>query len=111
MSSSSGASSAAVAQDVLDRVRDDLQHQRGLDRWREDGPLLQKRLEVLARFVAKIAEPNPKPAALPRTVNRLALFAPGDCLSVRIAGVPIEVVQAEDRRIKNVRIFRPHAVK
>ena len=28
-------------------------------------------------------------------------------VEVKIAGVPMEVVQAEDRRIKNVRIFRP----
>ena len=36
---------------------------------------------------------------------------PESGVSVRIAGVPIEVIQAEDRRIKNARIFRPTSPK
>mgnify|MGYP002143986669 FL=1 len=47
----------------------------------------------------------------PKTLNGLVLEhlqdIPESGVSVKIAGVPIEVVQAEDRRIKTVRIFRP----
>ncbi len=49
----------------------------------------------------------------PKTLNGLVLEhlqdIPESGVSVKIAGVPIEVVQAEDRRIKTVRIFRPAA--
>ncbi len=51
----------------------------------------------------------------PKTLNGLLLEhlqdIPEAGLSIKIAGVPIEVVQAEDRRIKTVRIFRPNAKK
>lgn len=47
----------------------------------------------------------------PKTLNGLVLEhlqdIPESGVSVKITGVPIEVVQAEDRRIKTVRIFRP----
>lgn len=71
-----------VEQRVLDRVRADVVSQRGLERWREDQALLRKRLEVLSRFLKKIESPNPKPSATPKTIARLAPYAPGDCLSV-----------------------------
>ena len=51
----------------------------------------------------------------PKTLNGLLLEhlqdIPEAGVSVKIAGIPIEVVQAEDRRIKNVRIFRSAAKK
>ena len=47
----------------------------------------------------------------PKTLNGLVLEhlqdIPESGVSVKIAGVPIEVGQAEDRRIRTVRIFRP----
>jgi len=51
----------------------------------------------------------------PKTLNGLILEhlqdIPESGVSMKISGTPIEVVQAEDRRIKNVRIFRPHSTK
>jgi hypothetical protein len=76
-----------VAESVLRRVRADVTSQRGLERWREDAPLLRKRLEVLSRFLEKLESPNPRPAAIPRQVVRLAPYAPGDCLSVLTASL------------------------
>lgn len=47
----------------------------------------------------------------PKTLNGLILEhlqdIPESGLSVRIAGVAMEIVQAQDRRIRMVRIFRP----
>jgi len=74
-----------VAQSVLDRVRKDFLSQRGLERWREDPTLLQKRVDALSRFLRKIESPNLKPAATPTQIVRLAPYAPGDCLSVLTA--------------------------
>jgi len=49
----------------------------------------------------------------PKTLNGLILEhlqdIPESGLSVRIAGVAMEIVQAQDRRIRMVRIFRPQA--
>ena len=47
----------------------------------------------------------------PKTLNGLLLETlqdlPDGSVSVRIGGVPIEVVQTQDRVIKTVRLFRP----
>ena len=47
----------------------------------------------------------------PKTLNGLLLEylreIPETGLSVRIAGVPIEVIQTQDRMVRMVRIFRP----
>ncbi|MDB5799319.1 MAG: magnesium and cobalt efflux protein CorC [Rhodocyclales bacterium] len=47
----------------------------------------------------------------PKTLNGLVLEhledIPESGVSVKVAGVPIEVLQTEDRRVKTVRLFRP----
>jgi Mg2+/Co2+ transporter CorB len=49
----------------------------------------------------------------PKTLNGLILEhledIPESGVSIKVAGVPIEVLQTEDRRIKTVRLFRPPA--
>jgi Mg2+/Co2+ transporter CorB len=49
----------------------------------------------------------------PKTLNGLILEylqdIPESGVSIKIAGVPIEVLQTEDRRIKTVRLFRPRS--
>lgn len=69
---------------VLSRVRGDIESGRGLDRWRDDAEGLASRKAALARFLAKVAQVNPKPSALPKTVRRPAPFQDGDCLSVQL---------------------------
>lgn len=72
----------SVDSQVLEQVRTDITSERGLDRWREDPASLEKRRSVLRKFFEKISSANPKPAAPPRLIVRLAPFAAGDCLSV-----------------------------
>jgi hypothetical protein len=72
-----------VNRDVLQRVRSDIQADRGLDLWREDPTLLAKRRTALAKFLETIKADNPRPSPLPKTVVRSAPFAEGDCLAVR----------------------------
>lgn len=67
---------------VLRRVRSDVEAERGLDRWRDDPKSLTRRKGALARFLAKIEQPNPKPSALPKLIVRKAPFRQGDCLSI-----------------------------
>lgn len=51
----------------------------------------------------------------PKTLNGLLLEhlqdIPESGLSVKIGGVPMEIVQAQDRKIRMVRIFRPRAAE
>lgn len=72
-----------VDQGVLERVRSDIQGERGLELWREDPKLLARRQAALAKFLETIQTENPKPSQLPKTVVRRAPFAEGDCLAVR----------------------------
>jgi len=81
--------------------------------WNDDGSVIvdgSQHLRTLNRTLGLNL-----PLDGPKTLNGLILEhlqdIPESGVSVKIAGTPIEVVQAEDRRIKNVRIFRPHAVK
>ena len=81
--------------------------------WNDDGSVIvdgSQHLRTLNRTLGLNL-----PVDGPKTLNGLILEhlqdIPESGVSVKIAGTPIEVVQAEDRRIKNVRIFRPHAVK
>lgn len=67
---------------VLNRVRKDIELENGLDRWLDDPKTLSQRKSALARFLAKIEQPNPKPSALPKLIVRRAPFKKGDCLSV-----------------------------
>jgi hypothetical protein len=71
--------------DILAKVRADLAAEAGLERWADEGPaVLAKRRERLARFVAEIERPNPKPRPFPKLVVRKPIFEAGDCLAVRL---------------------------
>ena len=78
-------------------------------RWGEDGSVIADGSQPLRALNRKLGLNLPVDG--PKTLNGLVLEhlqdIPESGLSVRIAGVPIEVMQAEDRRIKTVRIFRP----
>lgn len=82
-------------------------------RWGEDGSVIADGSQPLRALNRKLGLNLPVDG--PKTLNGLVLEhlqdIPESGLSVRIAGVPIEVVQAEDRRIKTVRIFRPQTGK
>jgi Mg2+/Co2+ transporter CorB len=82
-------------------------------KWGKDGSVLTDGSQQIRALNRKLGLNLPLDG--PKTLNGLLLEhlqdIPESGVSVRIAGVPIEVVQAEDRRIKNVRIFRPAAQK
>ena len=82
-------------------------------RWGEDGSVIADGSQPLRALNRKLGLNLPVDG--PKTLNGLVLEhlqdIPESGLSVRIAGVPIEVMQAEDRRIKTVRIFRPQTGK
>jgi hypothetical protein len=67
---------------VLGRVRKDIQSDSGLERWNDDAKALAARRVALAKFLAKVESPNPKPSAPPKLVVRKPPFMEGDCLSV-----------------------------
>jgi hypothetical protein len=73
-----------VESGVLGRVRSDIKCERGLDRWRDDSKGLAKRKAALAKFLAQVEQPNPKPEPPPKCVIRRAPFKRGDCLSVQL---------------------------
>ncbi|MDD2667267.1 MULTISPECIES: CNNM domain-containing protein [Zoogloea] len=81
--------------------------------WGADGSVLADGSQHLRALNRKLGLSLPLDG--PKTLNGLILEhlqdIPESGVSVKIAGVPIEVVQAEDRRIKNVRIFRPQPPK
>ena len=81
--------------------------------WRDDGSVIVDGGQNLRTLNRKLDLALPLDG--PKTLNGLLLEhlqdIPESGVSVKIAGVPIEVVQAEDRRIKNARIFRPAAPK
>jgi Mg2+/Co2+ transporter CorB len=81
--------------------------------WGADGSVLTDGSQHLRALNRKLGLSLPLDG--PKTLNGLILEhlqdIPESGVSVKIAGVPIEVVQAEDRRIKNVRIFRPQPPK
>ena len=82
-------------------------------RWGEDGSVIADGSQPLRALNRKLGLNLPVDG--PKTLNGLVLEhlqdIPESGLSVRIAGVPIEVMQAEDRRIKTVRIFHPQTGK
>lgn len=69
---------------VLQRVQDDFNSGRGLDRWTEDERAFARRQDAIRKFINKISELNPRPKKPPRFVIRAPKFAPGDCLSIRL---------------------------
>jgi Mg2+/Co2+ transporter CorB len=77
--------------------------------WGKDG-------SVLVDGAASLRELNRRlglelPIDGPKTLNGLLLEyledIPDSGLSVKIAGIPIEVIQAQDRRVRTARLFRP----
>ncbi|WP_079436659.1 HlyC/CorC family transporter [Zoogloea sp. LCSB751] len=81
--------------------------------WGADGSVLTDGSQHLRDLNRKLGLSLPLDG--PKTLNGLILEClqdiPESGVSVKIANVPIEVVQAEDRRIKTARIFRPHKRK
>ena len=81
--------------------------------WDKDGSVLTEGSQQIRTLNRKLGLSLPLDG--PKTLNGLLLEhlqdIPESGVSVRIAGVPIEVIQAEDRRIKNARIFRPTSPK
>ncbi|MDD3353193.1 transporter associated domain-containing protein, partial [Zoogloea sp.] len=79
--------------------------------WRADGSVVTDGSQHIRALNRKLGLNLPIDG--PKTLNGLILEhlqdIPESGVSVKIAGVAIEVVQAEDRRIKNARIFRPRA--
>ena len=75
----------ALDPQVFARVKDDVDHGRGLDRWRDDSHGLARRRAALGAFVGKIAAPNSRPRKLPKAVVRAPKFKAGDCLSIHVA--------------------------
>lgn len=67
---------------TLERVRSDIENERGLARWRDTAKDFARRKEVLTKFLAQLESPNPRISALPKMVFRKAPFKKGDCLSV-----------------------------
>jgi Mg2+/Co2+ transporter CorB len=77
--------------------------------WGEDGSVLVDGSQNLRALNRKLGLNLPLDG--PKTINGLVLEhlqeIPETGLSLRIGGVPIEVVQTQDRMIRTVRIFQP----
>lgn len=57
----------------------------GLELWKEAGKsVLEKRQVVLAKFLAKLEHPNPKPRRKKTRPKAVSPFALGDCLSIQL---------------------------
>jgi len=72
-----------VDEAILERIRGDIESERGLDVWRDDPKDLAKRKRALEAFLQKIQSANPHPSSPPKTILRRAPFEEGDCLAVR----------------------------
>jgi Mg2+/Co2+ transporter CorB len=79
--------------------------------WDEDASVLVDGSQNLRELNRKLGLKLPLDG--PKTLNGLILEhlqdIPETGLSMRIAGVPIEVVQTEDRMVRTARVFRPAA--
>jgi Mg2+/Co2+ transporter CorB len=78
--------------------------------WDEDGSVLVDGTQNLRELNRRLGLDLPVQG--PKTLNGLILEylqdIPEADLSVRINGVPIEVIQAEDKMVRMARLFRPH---
>ncbi len=71
---------------VIRQVKNDFKHGRGLELWRDASEKYYKgRVKALEKFIEKIEIPNSSPKKMPRTVVRKALYAAGDCLSIKLS--------------------------
>jgi len=79
-------------------------------RWDSDGSALVEGTAPLREINRKLGLALPLDG--PKTLNGLILEhlqdIPESGVSVKIAGVPMEILQTQDRVIKMVRLFRPH---
>lgn len=71
--------------EVLKRVQEDFESDRGLERWDEGRDGRAKRRAVLAKFIAKISSPKERPKKPRKIVVRAPKFQAGDCLSVQLS--------------------------
>lgn len=75
-----------LAPEVLQKVVDDFQAERGHDLWKEASEKdYRQRCQKLAAFIQKLQTPNPKPKKPPKVVIRKPIYQAGDCLSVRLS--------------------------
>jgi Mg2+/Co2+ transporter CorB len=79
--------------------------------WDDSGAALVEGASSLRELNRKLGLALPVDG--PKTLNGLILEhfqdIPEAGVSLKIAGVPMEVVQTQDRVVKTVRLFRPHA--
>ena len=84
----------------------------GLD-WGESGSVLVEGASSLRELNRKLGLALPLDG--PKTLNGLLIEylqdIPESEVSVRIEGVPMEIVQTQDRIIKTVRIFKPKTAR
>lgn len=77
--------------------------------WGEDGSALVEGSRPLRELNRKLALELPLDG--PKTLNGLIIEhfqdIPEAAVSLRIAGIPMEIVQTQDRSVKMVRVFRP----
>jgi Mg2+/Co2+ transporter CorB len=77
--------------------------------WDEDGSALVEGASSLRELNRKLG--LALPLAGPKTLNGLLLDhlqdIPEAGVSVKIGGVPMEIVQTQDRVVKTVRLFKP----
>jgi magnesium and cobalt exporter, CNNM family len=80
-------------------------------RWEKDGSALVEGASSLRELNRKLGLAFPLSG--PKTLNGLILEhlqdIPESGVSVKIADVPMEIVQTQDRVVRTVRLFRPHA--
>jgi Mg2+/Co2+ transporter CorB len=82
-------------------------------RWEKDGSVLVEGASSLRDLNRKLG--LRLPLAGPKTLNGLILEhlqdIPESGVSVKIANVPMEIVQTQDRVVRTVRLFRPRAIE
>lgn len=82
-------------------------------RWDKDGSALVEGASSLRELNRKLG--LSLPLSGPKTLNGLILEhlqdIPEAGVSVKIADVPMEIVQTQDRVVRTVRLFRPHAAE
>ena len=75
-----------LQENILDKVKQDLREEVGLERWQEAGDkAFEKRKRELKKFIEKIEGKNPKPKKLPKIIIRKPKYHQGDCLSIQLS--------------------------
>ena len=98
-----------IIEELIGKFTTGLPDASGKLRWGEDGSVLVDGGQNLRELNRRLGLELPLDG--PKTLNGLILEylqdIPETGLSVRIGGVPIEVVQTEDRMVRSARLFRP----